>query len=348
MKKQIIHTINHYIDEHISLPAEQSIVVAFSGGPDSVALLDILCTLAQEKCWKIYAAHMDHGWRDSSSAEALLCKEWCKKYSIECIVEHLDTYLQNNPLLQKACSKNSSKEAYARIARYDFLLNYAASIAENCVIATAHHRDDQEETFFLRLIRGASLQGLCGIRPTSIYKNATLIRPLLCCNKKELLQHAQDNNLAYSRDPSNNDCAYLRNRIRHTIIPAFEQTDERFHTTFHKTLANLSSIDDYIQQQTVQAFEQISYINTDNQRTIDIQKLLALHQYLQQQVILYWLYSEQVLFTPSQTLLAEIIRFLQRHTTHAHTTSHTLYGAWRISCKKKHAIVEKIKTTPSN
>ena len=336
MKQKLVTTINIYIDEHISLPAGQSIVVAFSGGPDSRALLDILCTRAQENCWKIYAAHMDHGWRDSSRTESLLCKEWCEKYSIECIVEHLDTYVEKNPQLKTACSAQSSQEAYARVARYDFLMTYAKSIADNCVIATAHHRDDQEETFFMRLIRGASLQGLCGIRPTSTYKNTTLIRPLLCCNKKELLQYIQDKNLAYISDPSNNDCVHLRNRIRHTIIPAFESTDERFHKTFDKTLANLSAIDDYIQDQTIKAFAQIRHYDAHNKCTIDVLKLFALHQFLQQQVVLHWLCSEQVYFTPSQALFAEIFRFLKKRKT----GSHTLYGRWRISCKKNYAVIE--------
>src|SRR3990172_2797015 len=110
-------------------------------------------------------------------------------------------------------------------------------------IALGHHADDQMETFFMRLIRGAQISGLIGMKP----KNKLYIRPLLSISKAEIVNYLDENNISYMIDSTNQSDAFLRNRIRNAAIPTLKQADPRFENQFQRTLGNLQETESFLE-----------------------------------------------------------------------------------------------------
>lgn len=180
------------------------VLVALSGGVDSVVLLHLLNVTAESFGISLHAAHLDHAMRAESAADAEWVEGLCKGWQIPVSVVRAEAALEN--------------EADAREARYRFL--YDTARAKECArIATAHHADDQIETVLFRMMRGTGTRGLAGIP----IKRDRLIRPLLRFHKHELEAYARENGLNYREDATNRELHYTRNRIRHVVIPAMEQ-----------------------------------------------------------------------------------------------------------------------------
>lgn len=300
-----------------------TIILGLSGGPDSVFLLNFLTWLAPQKQLKIIAAHLDHGWRAESAHDAQFCQELAEKYKIPLIVRSL----KNMPADFKF---NGSKEEAGRKARRAFFEQLAKEHHAQA-IALAHHADDQMETFIMRLIRGASLTGLAGIKP----KDGLYIRPLLTISKQEILDYLHEHQIPYVIDASNQSDEYLRNRIRNQVIPALKACDDRFEKNFASTHAKLVETEEFLQQQSAAQLQEMM----DKNSGLDIQKLLALHPVLRNRVLIKWLIMHKVPFTPSQGLLDEIVRFLEN----SKSNSHTLYGKWHLEKKCSTVILKPFK-----
>lgn len=181
----------------------EGVLVAISGGVDSVVLLHLFKLAADALHVRVHAAHFDHAMRPESAADAEWVAGMCAAWQV--------------PLAQERTRVDLTSEAAAREARYRFL--YETARACDCVrIATAHHADDQVETVLFRLLRGSGLRGLAGIP----VRRDLLIRPLLRFSKTELLEYARENGLTYRADPTNEELRYTRNRIRNTVVPALE------------------------------------------------------------------------------------------------------------------------------
>jgi len=192
------------------LPEHASIVVAVSGGSDSVALLTILHSIKKLLVIdKLVAAHINHGLRgEESDGDEQLVKEIAYRLELPFFSKKLTGYSLDDPGL----------ELWAREQRYQFLEEIRAF--QQCdFIATGHTLDDQAETVIMRLLRGTGLNGLRGIAPL---RDGHIIRPLLKIRKKELEQWLHEEKITYRKDRSNDDCRLFRNKIRHTIIPALE------------------------------------------------------------------------------------------------------------------------------
>lgn len=181
------------------------LLVAVSGGCDSVVLLDLLEQAARALPLTITAAHLDHGMREGSAADARWVLDLCAARGI--------------PLLQERLGEPPRSEGAARAARYEFLRRAAGSSGAD-LIATAHTADDQAETVLFRAVRGTGLRGLGGIRGRT---RAGLVRPLLPFWRRELVEHARAAGLHWREDPSNRDLRFSRNRIRHRILPEIEE-----------------------------------------------------------------------------------------------------------------------------
>ena|GEM_PF-1011659 len=189
------------LGERMLMPAEP-VLIALSGGLDSMVLLQVLSHLGHP----VHAAHFDHRWRTESASEAEWLARWCQQAGISLSIG-------------VATPETRGSEAAARAERYRFLQACAAGLGLRRV-ATGHHLNDQAETVLFRLARGAGLDGACGIWPqTEWLKDATIIRPLLTSTRGELEAVAQELALAHLEDPSNVDLAYRRNRIRHQVMP---------------------------------------------------------------------------------------------------------------------------------
>ncbi|HLP78033.1 MAG TPA: tRNA lysidine(34) synthetase TilS, partial [Candidatus Paceibacterota bacterium] len=197
------------------LRAGESVVVAVSGGADSMVLLHILHRLAQQNFWKLTVAHLNHRLRGrSSDADERLVVRTCRKLKLKVITARAD-------VKRLAAKRKLSIEMAARQARHEFLARTAKKLNVS-TIALAHHGDDQLELFFLRLLRGSGSDGLAGMK----WKNASpadpgiqLIRPFLDLPKGELLDHATENRVFFREDASNASADFQRNRIRHELLP---------------------------------------------------------------------------------------------------------------------------------
>jgi len=188
------------------------IIVAASGGVDSMVLLDLMARLSKSENIELSVAHINYGLRGTESdRDEDLVRERCERYGIPCDV--LKTRLNNADNLQNE----------ARRVRYAFFKECAKKRDAN-VIATAHHRDDQAETVLMHLMRGAGLQGLCGMSYADEMDDGTkLIRPMLPLGRDEIAKYAAERRVRYAEDATNKETRYNRNAVRHTLLPAMEE-----------------------------------------------------------------------------------------------------------------------------
>ncbi|RXZ79295.1 tRNA lysidine(34) synthetase TilS [Paenibacillaceae bacterium] len=253
-----------------------TIVIALSGGPDSIALLHILQTIAEQEQVSLVAAHANHGFREESALEAVAAEGFCRQLHIPFEYCELDvpTYLRENP---------QNSQLAARELRYAFLHRVARQSGASR-IALGHHRDDQAETVLMRLLRGTGLSGLSGIPIRRVEKNVELIRPLLRITKAELLEYCSRHTLPYSEDASNLQRYYLRNTVRLDVLPYLEQ----FNPNLSHSLARLADIagteDDLLDKQTAELFER-HVLRTEAGLSMERKALLDLHIALQRRLI---------------------------------------------------------------
>ncbi|NOU98305.1 tRNA lysidine(34) synthetase TilS [Paenibacillus sp. LMG 31456] len=220
-----------------------SIVVAVSGGPDSVALLHVLFALSKQWKWRLSVAHLNHGFRiKESEQEEVLVSELAAKLGLPIEVARLDV-----PEYIKETGKNS--QSAARELRYRFLHKAAALFKANR-IALAHHADDQAETVLMRLLRGTGPSGLTGIPKRRMEKEMELVRPLLRIYKTEILDYCHTQQLPYSIDSSNLERKYVRNELRLDLIPSLQkQYNEQLPQALNRLSEMMTAEDDYMELQ---------------------------------------------------------------------------------------------------
>lgn len=307
--------IHEFCVQHNLLKSDQTIIIGLSGGPDSVLLLLALKHIAPTYNLTLHAAHLDHEWRKESADEAQFCKELCNQLNIPIHIKKI------SEITQKFRSNGSREELARKYRSYFFHELFQKYNAQS--VALAHHLDDQIETFFIRLIRGSTITGLSSIKPYAYRR----IRPLLTIRKQEIITFLTDNNINFCVDSSNESLEYLRNRIRHTLIPALEKTDSRSIKTIEKTIISLQETDaflqDYIQ-------EKLHTLTDDDTKKLAFSALLQEPQrFIQTSIILQWLIQNNIPFQPSQGLLEEIRRFFSNQKS----TTHNISQQWSI---KKH------------
>ena len=193
----------------------QKILVAVSGGVDSMVLLHTLHSLAQKNLWPLSVAHFNHQLRGrASDADEKLVRQTAARLRLKFFGGGAD-------VKQFAAQSKISVEMAARKLRHEFLAKVARE-QEISTIALAHHADDQVELFFLRLLRGAGGEGLAGMKwrsPSPADKKISLVRPLLGCAKASLLAFAGENKIRFRDDASNFSTDFLRNKIRNELLP---------------------------------------------------------------------------------------------------------------------------------
>lgn len=191
-------------------PGER-VLVALSGGPDSLCLLAVLTALRTELSIEIEAVHVDHGLRPEAADEALRVQDLCAKAGIPCVVRRVR-------VRDHASEEGCSIQEAARELRYAACYEVAEEVGADR-IAMGHTADDQAETVLMRLLRGAGPTGLAGIPPV----RGMVIRPLISVWREEVLAYCRSHDLPYIEDASNRSDKYLRNRVRHHLIPYLEK-----------------------------------------------------------------------------------------------------------------------------
>ena len=189
-----------------------TVLLAVSGGPDSVALVRAMTTLKRGGAGRLLAAHVNHRLRaDQSDKDEAFVSELCRQLNVPCDVQRAEVN-------QLTAAAGDGLEAAARELRYGFLRQAAARLGARYVV-TAHTADDQAETILHRIIRGTGIAGLSGIARVRPLGPATLIRPLLAVRRAEILRYLEDLGQPYCVDSSNDDRRWTRNRIRHELLP---------------------------------------------------------------------------------------------------------------------------------
>lgn len=289
---------------------KESFVVAISGGPDSLCLLDVLYLLSQRYDFTLHIAHVNYRLRgkDSDLDEALV-RERATHYQIPLSVLHP----------KKTTSSNLEEKL--RDIRYRFFEKIRTQ-KKATLIAVAHHRDDQAETFLLRLLRGSGMKGLSAIQP----KNNYIVRPLIDMSREDILRYLKERNIRHRTDQSNSDPKFLRNKIRHSLIPLLER---EYQTNIKKILADTATLlaADYalFDHMTPLPYQEKNGALVFSTKTLlSIPETLLRHQF---RTLLITHYQKK---SPPQRLIDEIIKVF-RSTKNKH---HTLtFGGLKIERK---------------
>lgn len=217
--------------------AGATLLLALSGGADSVALLHALCAIRARRALIIRAAHVEHGLRgESSLADAAFCEQLCRSLDVPFTCDHAALPGGMNA---------PGAEARARDARYALLLRRARE-CKAVALLTAHHQDDQAETVLARLLRGSGARGLSGMRERTTRDGVAIVRPLLTVSKQALLNALGD--LPYRTDESNLTPCCQRNRLRAEMLPLFTRENPRACEHIAQSAALLAMDDAYLSE----------------------------------------------------------------------------------------------------
>ena len=278
------------------LDKESSIVIACSGGPDSMCLLHVINSLKENLNLTIICAHVNHGLRIESENEAKFVKDYCDKNNI--IFEYMKIEKYKN---------NKFSEEEGRQKRYLFFESvidkYKASY-----LMTAHHGDDLIETILMRIVRGSNLKGYAGINRISKNDKYSILRPLLNLNKEDILKYLKKNDIKYVIDNSNDDEKYSRNRYRKRVLPFLKHEDKNIHLKFLKYSEDLYKNNEYIKRQVVSKIKEI-YVD----KCVVINKLLECDTYLQEKIIEYIIedIQKEYIFNINNKQLNSIIKLIK-------------------------------------
>ena len=249
--------IRRQIQQCASLQGAKRLLVAVSGGPDSVVLLDAL----HREGFSVVIAHCNFHLRgEASNEDAKFVKSLAAKYQV--------TYCQIDFDTEKVAEERKvSIEMAARDLRYEWF-EQMADVYKCDLIAVAHNADDTVETFFLNLTRGSGLQGLSGMAQL----RGRIVRPLLKVSRKLIMEYIAEYNLQYRIDATNLETVYTRNKIRHNLIPQFEEINPSFLETMANNMRFIASAQSIVEAYAVEAYKNV--VKLDNGRIIfDLRKL---------------------------------------------------------------------------
>ena len=220
-----------------------SILIGFSGGADSSALLCMLNAYSKKNGCKLYAAHINHGIRGAEAdRDEFFCRKAAETYGIPIFVLRADV-----PAIAK--ESGESVETAARRVRYVFFEELMREHGIQ-ILATAHNANDNLETVIFNLARGTGLDGLCGIPKSRDVNGGKLVRPILDMSRAEILDFCEQNNISYVTDSTNTDTDYTRNKIRADIIPSLLSINEAAVRSATRASENLRADSQYLWQLT--------------------------------------------------------------------------------------------------
>lgn len=254
------------------IPAGSRVLVAVSGGADSVALISLLHQSAKTLALHLEAAHLDHALRDVSCDDARFVEQLCDDLGVSLTMERRD-------VAETARQRKGNLEEVARDLRRNFLARTAQ--ARNCqLIALGHHADDQAETFLMRLLRGAGSAGLVCMRMV----NKSVVRPLLPFQRSDLLAYLHEEGLSWREDQSNLDQTFTRNRIRHQLLPELESFNPNIRSQLAGLCEQMRQDDDFWTVLVAQELARCSK-SQENDYTLDRQLFLELAPALASRVV---------------------------------------------------------------
>ena len=222
----MIDQFQAYINRYNLIAEGDKLILALSGGIDSMVLVDLLLKAKVE----FVVAHCNFHLRgEESDGDERYVHDFAEKHGIQCFIKHFETE-------KYAAEQGISIEMAARDLRYAWFEELRQRLGYD-KIAVAHHADDQAETFFINLLRGAGLRGLKGMQP----QNGVIIRPLLWASREQIRQYAVENQITWREDHTNAESVYLRNKIRNQLLPVFNELQPEARQGLYKSLEHLAS-----------------------------------------------------------------------------------------------------------
>ena len=265
------------------------LLIAFSGGLDSTALLSLVKKLSEKRPHlSLRAIHIHHGLSPNADAWTAHCQQLCEQFEIPLIIEKVKVEMHDGI------------EAGAREARYQAILKH---IQTDEYLVTAHHLNDQTETFFLALKRGAGLQGLGAMQKESQLFGMSILRPLLSFTRNELEDYIQQENLSWVEDESNQDNHYDRNFLRNQILPELRQRWVHFDHAVQRAAQHCFEQQQLINELLQTCFEQHIL---ENQKQFSLLNFLGYSSQKQTALLRMWLAKNQIAM-PTQIQLTHII-----------------------------------------
>jgi len=263
----MVERVREFAHREGLLSQDDRVVVAVSGGPDSVALLDMLDRLRGELGLVLFVVHLDHCLRGKEAREdAEFVEDVARSRGLPFVLGVED-------VAEFARREGCSVEEGAREVRYRFLERVARNLRADKV-ALGHTRDDQAETVLMRLIRGGGRRGLGGMAP----RRGKFVRPLLQISRREILDYLREGGLPFKEDSTNRDLSFLRNRVRHILLPLLEK---RFNPGISEVLSKEAEVwraeDEYLETLAERAFEDILRDRGEKRIVLDIGGLLRYH-----------------------------------------------------------------------
>ena len=273
LENKILNTIK----EFGLIQKDDKVLVAVSGGPDSMCLLNSLINLKDKlKIKEIKVAHVNHMLRKEADAETKYVEEFCKNKGIPVFTKYVN-------IKERTVKNKISEELAGREERYNFF-DEMAKKEKITKIAIAHNYNDNAETVLMHMLRGSGIAGLCGIEPSrGIY-----IRPIIKCTRDEIEEYCTQNDLKPKYDKSNKDNKYYRNKIRNKLIPYIK---EEFNPNIIENLNRLSEVisktNKYIKKQTDLEYKEIVIKEESTKVTINLKKFNDLDSIIKSEIILF-------------------------------------------------------------
>lgn len=268
MRHAYFDILNNY-----QLTTAQTVVVAVSGGPDSMALLSLLIEVKKKLSIKIICAHVNHNMRIESKQEKKMIEDYCLKNGV--VFEYMEILNYNKG--------NFHNEA--RKKRYDFFEKLIEKYQAKYLF-TAHHADDLAETILIRLNRGSTLKGYAGFAKISKLGKYSIVRPLINISKDDILSFVKQNEIPYAIDCSNLKDVYTRNRIRKYIIPKLKEENSNILNKFYQFSETLLDYYNYVDKIVLNKY---GLICDDN--SLDVDKFKKEEELIQINILRKWLHS---------------------------------------------------------
>ncbi len=251
---------------------EDKVILACSGGADSICLLSLLVKLKKEKKLTIICAHVNHKKRIESEEEEKFVREYCDKNDVIFELLTINKYTDN--------FQNS-----ARMQRYQFLKELQNKYKSHSIL-TAHHGDDLVETILMRITRGSNLSGYAGFKSIDYKADYKIIKPLITSDKKSILEYNKNNNIEYREDHSNTKEEYTRNRYRKYILPFLKEENKSIHLKYLKFSQKIKECDEFIKKY-------VDNLGVINDEKIDIILYLKEDKFIQEKIVELYILSIQ-------------------------------------------------------
>lgn len=267
----MIQTVQKILAKYIEV--NDRVILAVSGGPDSMCLLDLCRRILKPE--QIVVAHFDHHVREDSGRDAAIVRDYCAKHGLVFELSEAD-------ILDEAENQKRTVEEMGRILRYAFFRELREKYGAKYIVV-AHHGDDQIETILMHFVRGTNLHGLSGMSEME----GDILRPLLSCTKKELLEYIDQERIEYAVDSTNLEATASRNILRLKVIPellkinpGLSQTLQRSGELFRTVEEDLGAMaGEYLQIQEKGTFDQTAFCGFPVSVQREVLKLLYVQHY---------------------------------------------------------------------